>query len=362
LLAQKEKIKRSMVDLSLYDYTLPRELIAQKPYERRDAARLLVLNRSTGEIKEDIFSNIINYLVPGDVLILNDTRVLHAKVSGYKFPTGGKINFLFLKKIGDNRYECLLNPKKKIKAGAEVIFKSEEKECRAVVEDVSHDRVHVIVKFPYNDFDDKEFFAHFGEVPLPPYVKGKIENPEMYQTVYSRKPGGLAAPTAGLHFTEELLEKIKSKNINIGYLTLHPGPDSIRMLKEEDFQEGLPGEYYEVPEETLHLVMEAKHEGKRIVAVGTTVVRVLEHLGNILEVSDVSIKEHFTGVVSLFIFPPYKFKIVDALVTNFHLPRSTHLLLVCAFAADRDKVFRAYKYAIEKKFKFYSFGDAMFIV
>jgi len=351
-----------MIDLSLYDYTLPKELIAQEPYERRDAARLLLLERSTGAIKESIFSNIVDYLIPGDTLILNDTRVLHAKVSGYKFPTGGKVTLLLLKKVGSNSYECLLNPKKKIKVGTEVVFRSDKKEYRALVEDVFPDKVHIKIRLLCSDFSEDEFFAQFGEVPLPPYVKGKLGNPEMYQTVYSRKPGGLAAPTAGLHFTEELLEKIKSKGINIGYLTLHPGPDSIRILKAEDFEKGLPGEYYEVPEETLQLVMETKDRGKRVIAVGTTVVRVLEHLGNILERNErFIIKEHLAGVVSLFIFPPYKFKIVDALVTNFHLPKSTHLLLVCAFAG-REKVLEAYNYGIEKRFRFYSFGDAMFIV
>ncbi|MCB2292319.1 tRNA preQ1(34) S-adenosylmethionine ribosyltransferase-isomerase QueA [Clostridium algoriphilum] len=333
-------------------FDLPKELIAQHPMEKRDESRLMVVNKTNKEIEHKHFKNIIEYLNPGDCLVLNDTRVLPARLLGVKEGTGGKMEFLLLKRIDINHWETLVKPGKKAKIGTTFIFGNGE--LKADVISVSEGGSR-IVKF---DFDGifEEILDKLGEMPLPPYITEKLQDKERYQTVFSREVGSAAAPTAGLHFTEDLLEQIKDKGVKIAFVTLHVGLGTFRPVKAEIVEEHeMHSEHYMLNKETARVINEAKLNGGRIIAVGTTSNRTLESIAD----EDGKVCEK-SGWTDIFIYPGYKFKIVDALITNFHLPESTLIMLVSAFA-DRNLVMSAYETAVKEKYRFFSFGDAMFL-
>ncbi|MDO4731667.1 MAG: tRNA preQ1(34) S-adenosylmethionine ribosyltransferase-isomerase QueA [Clostridia bacterium] len=332
-------------------YDLPEELIAQKPIENRDNSRLMVLERSTGKIEHNRFYDIIDFLEEGDCLILNDSKVLPARLYGEKKDTHAKIEILLLKQESKDRWEVLTRPGRKAKVGTEITFKDK---LYAKVTDVLEDG-NRIVEFKYEgNFYD--IIDQIGLMPLPPYIKEKLEDKQRYQTVYSKDIGSAAAPTAGLHFTKELLEKIKKKGVNIGFVTLHVGLGTFRPVKVEDIENHkMHSEYFYLKEETAKLINETKKNGKRVIAVGTTSCRTLESIANRYE----QIKE-CAGNTDIFIYPGYKFKCIDGLITNFHLPESTLIMLVSAFAGYENTM-RAYKEAVESRYRFFSFGDAMFI-
>ena len=336
-----------------YFYDLPKELIAQTPLERRDSSRLLVLDKQSGEIEHKHFYDITDYLNEGDCLILNDSRVLPARIYGVKKETGARVEFLLLTQRSQKVWECLAGPGKKARENTEFIFGDGIMTCKVLEVLENGNRV---VEFYCED----NFFAtldKLGEMPLPPYITAKLEDKERYQTVYSKELGSAAAPTAGLHFTEDLLQKIRDKGINIGYVTLHVGLGTFRPVKVDDVtQHKMHSEHYEVPEETAKLIKETKANGGRVISVGTTSCRTLEAVA----------KEHgeviaCDGWTDIFIYPPYDFKVLDGLITNFHLPESTLIMLVSAFAGY-DNIMKAYKIAVEEKYRFFSFGDAMLII
>ncbi|MGN0531533.1 MAG: tRNA preQ1(34) S-adenosylmethionine ribosyltransferase-isomerase QueA [Eubacterium sp.] len=334
-------------------YDLPSELIAQTPVEPRDSSRLMVLDKNTGRIEHKIFSDLIDYLEPGDALILNDTRVIPARIYGIKYDTGAYVEFLLLKQSENNIWECLCKPGKRAKIGTKFSFGDGIVYCEVI--DITEDGNRVI-KF---DCDSKEIYNildKIGKMPLPPYITEELQNGERYQTVYSRELGSAAAPTAGLHFTKEMLKKIKEKGINIGYVTLHVGLGTFRPVKVDDVtNHKMHSEHYHIGKDTADLINNTKKIGGRVIAVGTTSTRTLESVatknGCICEDEDDT---------SIFIYPGYEFKCVDAQITNFHLPESTLIMLVSAFAGY-DNVMNAYKTAVEEKYRFFSFGDAMFI-
>ncbi len=333
------------VKVSKFDFYLPKRLIAQKPAEPRDSARLMVLNRETGEIEHRIFRDIANYLKDGDVLVLNDTKVIPARLLGRK-RTGAHIEVFLLEKIEDGIWRCLVKPGSKMKVGVELIFK---KGLFGKILERFDDGTRLV---EFSSKSDEEIFSS-GEIPLPPYISNPSVDPKKYQTVYAREKGAVAAPTAGLHFTESLLDELKRNGIRLAYVTLHVGLGTFRPVKVENVEEHkMEEEFYRVPKETVETLRNAKG---RIVAVGTTVVRTLETIARLPKRSE------YIGKTSLFIYPPFEFKIVDALVTNFHLPRSTLLMLVSAFAG-LDLMENAYKIAVEKEYRFFSFGDAMLIL
>lgn len=333
-------------------YDLPQELIAQEPLKERDMSRLMTLNRKTGETGHYHFHDILDMLNPDDCLILNNSRVLPARLYGNKEKTGGKIEFLLLTQKGKDTWEILVKPGRIAKPGARFVFGNGllTAEILDVVE--GGDR---IAKFTYegNFF---EILEKIGEMPLPHYITHKLKDKERYQTVYSKPIGSAAAPTAGLHFTPELLEKIKAKDVKIGYVTLHVGLGTFRPVKSENIEDHeMHFEHYELPEETANLINETKKAGGRVVGVGTTSCRTLETVAH--EQGCIKAAEGWTGI---FIYPGYEFKALDALITNFHLPESTLIMLISAFAG-REHVLAAYEEAIREKYRFYSFGDAMFI-
>ena len=334
-------------------YELPQELIAQTPVEPRDSSRLMVLDRKTGEIEHRIFRDLTDYLESGDCLILNNTRVIPARIFGVKMETGAVVEFLLLKQSQNNVWECLCKPGKRAKIGTRFVFGEGLVECS--VENVTEDG-NRIIKF---DCDSKEIYNildKIGKMPLPPYITEELKNGERYQTVYSKELGSAAAPTAGLHFTDEMLEEIRKKGVNIGYVTLHVGLGTFRPVKVEDVtNHKMHSEYYYLPEETANLINETKKNGKRVISVGTTSTRTLESVASKLG----CIKEDEDNT-EIFIYPGYEFKVVDAQVTNFHLPESTLIMLVSAFAGY-DNVMNAYRVAVKEKYRFFSFGDAMFI-
>lgn len=333
-------------------YELPQELIAQTPLKDRTASRLLVLDRKSGEIEHRRFRDITEYLRPGDCLVMNNTRVIPARLYGVKEDTGGKIEFLLLKRIDLDTWEIILKPGKRGRKGARFVFG--DGALRAEITDVKPDG-NRIVRFEYEGVWE-QLLDKLGEMPLPPYIKEKLTDKERYQTVYSKIDGSAAAPTAGLHFTEELLEKIKDMGVNTAYLTLHVGLGTFRPVSVENVEEHvMHSERYEINEETADLINRTRENGGRIIAVGTTSVRTLETAAD----DDGRLKAE-SGNTDIFIYPGYKFKAVDALITNFHLPESTLLMLVSAFAG-KDKVFKAYEEAVKEKYRFFSFGDAMFI-
>ena len=334
-------------------YDLPKELIAQTPVEPRDSSRLLVLDRQSGETVHKHFFDIIDYLDEGDLLVCNDSRVLPARIYGNKEPTGARVEFLLLKQISGNRWETLCKPGKKAKEGARFSFG--DGLLYATVTEVKDDGNRVV------DFEcDENFFStldKIGQMPLPPYITEELKDKERYQTVYSHELGSAAAPTAGLHFTTELMDKIKAKGVNIAYVTLHVGLGTFRPVKVDDVtKHKMHSEHYEVPEETAELIKKTKQSGKRVIAVGTTSCRTLESVA--AEHGEVVPCEGFTEI---FIYPGFEFKVLDGLITNFHLPESTLIMLVSAFAGY-DNIMNAYKTAVEERYRFFSFGDAMAIL
>lgn len=333
-------------------FELPKELIAQHPTEKRDECRLMVLNKKTGDIEHKVFKDVIDFLNPGDCLVLNDTRVMPARLYGAKEGSGGKMEFLLLRRHDDDIWETLVKPGKRGKVGARFVFGNGEL-TGEIVEVL--DNGNRKIKFFYEGIFE-EVLDKLGEMPLPPYIEEKLEDRELYQTVYSKEVGSAAAPTAGLHFTEELLKEIKEKGINIAFVTLHVGLGTFRPVKAENVEEHeMHSEYYILDEENAKIINESKASGGRVIAVGTTSNRTLESIAD----DDGTVKAQ-SGYTSIFIYPGYKFKIVDAIITNFHLPESTLIMLISAFST-RDIVMNAYKVAVEEKYRFFSFGDAMFL-
>lgn len=333
-------------------FDLPKELIAQHPLEKRDESRLMVLDKNTGDIEETTFKNIVQYLKKGDCLVLNNTRVMPARLIGEKLGSGGKIEFLLLKRIEGDRWETLVKPGKKAKIGAEFIFG--DGKLKAKVVDIL-DEGNRLIEFYYEGIFE-EVLDELGQMPLPPYITEKLEDKERYQTVYSKTPGSAAAPTAGLHFTKELLETIESKGVEIAYLTLHVGLGTFRPVKVDTIEEHkMHSEFYMLDEENCNKINKVKSNGGRVIAVGTTSCRTLESIAG-----DDGFLAPKSGWTDIFIYPGYKFTIVDSLITNFHLPESTLIMLVSALAG-KDNIMKAYHKAIEERFRFFSFGDAMFI-
>jgi len=333
-------------------FDLPKELIAQHPVKKRDESRLMVVNKTNNEIKHRQFKNIIEYLNPGDCLVLNDTRVLPARLLGVKEGTGGKMEFLLLKRIDINHWETLVKPGKKAKIGTRFVFGNGE--LKADVISVSEGGSR-IVRFEFDGIFE-EILDKLGEMPLPPYITEKLEDKERYQTVFSKAVGSAAAPTAGLHFTEELLAQIKAKGVKIAFVTLHIGLGTFRPVKTDVVEEHeMHSEYYVLNKETAEVINEAKENGGKVIAVGTTSNRTLESIAD--ESGKVCEKSGWTDI---FIYPGYKFKIVDAIITNFHLPESTLIMLVSAFAGQ-ELIMGAYSMAVKEKYRFFSFGDAMFL-
>ena len=332
-------------------YDLPEELIAQTPLEKRDTSRLMTLDRTTGEVNHKHFYDIVDYLNPGDCLVMNDSRVLPARLLGHR-PTGGAVEVLLLRDLGGKCWECLCKPGKKMQPGNEVIFGNGE--LTATVKEVREDGNRV-VEFHYEGIF-LEVLERLGKMPLPPYIKEELQDQERYQTVYSRELGSAAAPTAGLHFTKELLEKIRAKGVKTAFVTLHVGLGTFRPVKaEEVLEHHMHSELCMMNDETARILNETRAAGGRIVCVGTTSCRTLESLVN--EDGSFEAKSRWTDI---FIYPGYTFKAMDALITNFHLPESTLVMLVSAFAG-REHVLNAYKIAVENRYRFFSFGDAMYI-
>ena len=334
-----------------FDYDLPEELIAQTPLKNRDESKLLILDKNTGEITHSHFKNIIDTLEPGDVLVLNDTKVMPARLYGVKTDTNAVIEVLMLKEQGENIWTCLTRPAKRVKVGTIIKFSDK---LSAEFLSIGEEGIREL-KFIYHGVF-YEILDELGEMPLPPYIHEKLEDKDRYQTVYAKNIGSAAAPTAGLHFTKELLQKIIEKGIKVEYITLHVGLGTFRPVNVEDVSKHkMHSEYYEMTEETAKVLNEAKKNKNRIISVGTTSTRTLETIMN----SYGEFKECH-GWTDIFIYPGYTFKAIDALITNFHLPKSTLVMLVSALAG-KDKIMAAYKEAINKKYRFFSFGDAMFI-
>ena len=332
-------------------YDLPQELIAQTPLEQRDASRLMVLNRQTGEISHRHFHDILDYLNPGDCLVMNDSRVLPARLLGHR-PTGGMAEVLLLRDLGNKCWECLVKPGRKLQPGSTVIFG--DGELTATVRDVQEDGNRV-VEFHYEGIF-LEILERLGKMPLPPYIKAELADQERYQTVYSREVGSAAAPTAGLHFTKELLEEIRAKGVKTAFVTLHVGLGTFRPVKAEEIAEHhMHSELCMMSAETADILNETRKNGGRIVCVGTTSCRTMESL--VGEDGTFCAASRWTDI---FIYPGYRFRAMDALITNFHLPESTLVMLVSAFAG-REHVLHAYEEAVKERYRFFSFGDAMFI-
>lgn len=332
-------------------FELPSELIAQTPLDRRDASRLMLLDKTTGELGHRYFYELPELLRKGDCLVLNDSRVLPARLFGNR-KSGGIVEVLLLRDLGDGRWECLTRPGRKTRPGTELSFG--EGELTGTVLDVVSDG-NRIVRFEYEGIF-LEVLEKLGRMPLPPYIKAELQDKERYQTVYSREPGSAAAPTAGLHFTEQLLEKISDLGVQVCCVTLHVGLGTFRPVKEDNIIEHkMHSEFCIIPNETARIITQTKHEGGRVVCVGTTSCRTVESFA----AEDGSIAPQ-SGWTNIFIYPGYRFKCVDGLVTNFHLPESTLIMLVSALAGTKN-VLEAYKTAVEKRYRFFSFGDAMFI-
>lgn len=332
-------------------YELPQELIAQTPLERRDGSRLMTLNKLTGEVGHHHFYDLPKFLRAGDCLILNNSRVLPARLIGHR-PTGGACEVLLLTDKGDKTWECLVRPGRKLQKGAQVIFG--DGELTAEIAEVLPDG-NRLVKFHYEGIF-LEVLERLGKMPLPPYIKEELQDRERYQTVYSKEVGSAAAPTAGLHFTPELLEQIQAMGVNIGYVTLHVGLGTFRPVAEDTIEaHDMHSEYCTIPQETANLVNETKRRGGRVICVGTTSCRTLESWAK-----EDGTLEAAGGWTNIFIYPGYRFKVMDCLVTNFHLPESTLIMLVSALAG-REHVLAAYEEAVKERYRFFSFGDAVFI-
>ena len=341
------------MNIEEFDYDLPKELIAQTPLEDRSSSRLLVLNKNNGKVKHEHFYNIVNYLKKGDVLVLNDTKVIPARLIGVKEETGAVIELLLLKDIGNDTWECLSRPAKRLKVGTIVSFG--DGMLKAIVTK-KLDEGMVQVKLSYDGIL-MEILDKLGTMPLPPYIHEKLENKDRYQTVYAKNIGSAAAPTAGLHFTEELLKEIEKMGVIVCFVTLHVGLGTFRPVEVENILEHhMHSEFYVMDEKTANILNEAKRDGRRIIAVGTTSTRTLETIASKND-------GHFvacSGNTDIFIYPGYTFKGINCLITNFHLPKSTLVMLVSALAG-RENILQAYQEAIANKYRFFSFGDAMFI-
>ncbi len=336
-----------------FDYELPEDRIAQRPVEPRDASRLMLLDRAAGEINHHIFRDLPQFLRPPDLLVVNDSRVMPARLHGTRIPSGGRVEMLLLHRRSVDTWEVLVRPGRRLQPGARVQFG----EGALIAEVVAHTEAGGrIVRFTWEGVFES-ILERLGEMPLPPYIKERLEESERYQTVYAREEGSAAAPTAGLHFTDELLDRVRGRGVRVATVTLHVGLGTFRPMTTERIEEHqMHAEYYRIPLETVSAVQEARQSGGRVIAVGTTVVRVLESV----------VRAHGSlcacdGWTEIFIYPGYSFRCVDALVTNFHLPRSTLLMLVSAFAG-RERTLAAYEEAIREGYRFFSFGDAMLIV
>ncbi|MFC0296209.1 tRNA preQ1(34) S-adenosylmethionine ribosyltransferase-isomerase QueA [Geobacillus jurassicus] len=340
--------------VDLFDFHLPEELIAQTPLPDRAASRLMVLDKQTGAIRHETFRNIISYLNPGDCLVLNDTRVMPARLYGEKAETGGTVEVLLLKQLDGDRWETLVKPGKRVKPGTKLTFGGGKLEA-VCVDTLEHGGR--VLEFSYEGVF-YEVLAELGEMPLPPYIKEKLDDPERYQTVYAREIGSAAAPTAGLHFTEELLAAIREKGVHIVFITLHVGLGTFRPVQVDEVEKhDMHAEFYQMSEETAATLNRVREQGGRIIAVGTTSTRTLEtiagkHNGRFVAES---------GWTDIFIYPGYEFKGIDGLVTNFHLPKSTLIMLVSALAG-RENILHAYEVAVKERYRFFSFGDAMLII
>ena len=333
-------------------YDLPEELIAQHPLEDRDTSRLLVLDRKSEEINHKRFKDIVQYLEEGDTIVLNDTRVLPARIYGHRENKEEIIEFLLIKELEKDCWECLVKPGKKAKIGTKIIF--EENLLEADVIDITQEGTRII-KFSYEGIF-LEALSKIGEMPIPPYIHEKLEDQERYQTVYSKHVGSAAAPTAGLHFTKELLEKIKNKGVNIKYVTLHVGLGTFSPVRVDNIEEHkMHSEFFSISDETINTILQTKKNNKKVYAVGTTSLRTLE---SAFDYEYTDIKK--SGWTDIFIYPGYKFKVVDNLITNFHLPESTLMMLVSALAGH-ETIMNTYKIAVDEKYRFFSFGDAMLI-
>lgn len=333
-----------------FDYELPPELIAQTPVEPRDSSRMLVVDRETQDLRHRLFSDLKEYLQPGDVIVFNDSRVIPARLKGRKAETGGMVELLLLKRVEDNVWEALAKPGKRVRTGTILEF---DNGVTADVISAGEAGLRTV------KFHGEGVLSTIGQVALPPYIHTALENPERYQTVYSRESGSVAAPTAGLHFTPELLCEIEKTGINTAFVTLHVGLDTFRPVQEEDPRKHhIHSEYGVLPEATSEAILKAKHDGNKVMCVGTTSVRMVEAAA---QASKQRLIEPFSGWVDLFILPGYDFKIVDIMLTNFHLPKSTLLMLVSAFAG-KELIDKAYREAVKEKYRFFSFGDATLLL
>lgn len=341
------------MNLKDFYFDLPEELIAQEPIEKRDTSRLLVLNKETGETSHGTFRDILKYVKKGDCLVLNDTRVIPARLFGVKKDTGSNIEFLLLVRKDRDTWEVMLRPGKRAKPGARFIFGNGELEAEILEVVEGGNR---IVRFHYEGIFE-EVLDRLGNIPLPPYIKKRLEEKERYQTVYSKHEGSAAAPTAGLHFTHELLAELKQRGVSLAYVTLHVGLGTFRPVKVENILEHkMHSEYYNIDDENANIINGAKKAGGRIICVGTTSTRTIESIAD-----DRGLVKAGGGWTDIFIYPGYRFKITDALITNFHLPESTLLMLVSALAG-RENILKAYDEAVANKYRFFSFGDAMLII
>jgi S-adenosylmethionine:tRNA ribosyltransferase-isomerase len=344
----------NILKVDLFDFHLPEELIAQTPLEQRDASRLMVLNKETGSVKHHMFHDLLDYVQEGDCLVLNDTRVLPARLFGTKEDTGANIEVLLLKQTQGDTWETLVKPAKRVKEGTVISFG--DGRLTAVCKETS-DQGGRLLEFNYEGIF-YEVLEQLGEMPLPPYIKERLDDQERYQTVFAREQGSAAAPTAGLHFTEEMLEQLKEKGVHIAFLTLHVGLGTFRPVSVDDLEEhDMHSEFYQVSEGTAALLNSVREKGGRIISVGTTSTRTLEtiateHNGKFVASS---------GWTNIFIFPGYEFKAIDGMITNFHLPKSTLIMLVSALAG-RENVISAYEQAVAEKYRFFSFGDAMLLL
>ena len=341
------------MDVKEFDYDLPDKLIAQKPEDNRDESQLMCLDKNTGKINEEIFKNIIDYVNPNDMIIFNNSEVIPARMYGEKIPTGTEIEILLLNEIEEGKWEVLVKPGKRVKKGVKVSFGNDLLIGEAVEYTDFGGR---IMEFSYEG-DFSEIIDKLGEMPLPPYINRKLDNPDRYQTVYAKKRGSAAAPTAGLHFTNELINDLKNKGVGIGYLTLHVGLGTFRPVRTDKVEEhDMHSEYYELDQNVIDKIKKTKKNGGRIIAVGTTVTRTLE---SVATQNNGKLKSS-KGWTDIFIYPGYEFKAIDAIITNFHLPKSTLLMLVSAFAG-KENIMKAYQKAVKKEYRFFSLGDAMFI-